>query len=120
EAGKAARRVGEIQQKLGANAAADSAFRRSQQILERLPADPLAAQELAVTANRRGGLPWALGGSPPPALPPAPAPAPPPVPPPPRPPRGRPRGWPGPPPAGGLPTRPTAGPGIPRPPPARP
>ena len=64
EAGKAARRVGEIQQKLGENAAADSAFRRAQRILEGLPGDPLAMQELVVTDNRRGWLLWTLGRSP--------------------------------------------------------
>ncbi len=64
EAGKAARRVGEIRQKLGENAAADAAFRRSQETLQGVTDDPMATQELAVTANRRGWFLWTLGRSP--------------------------------------------------------
>src|SRR5262249_2484119 len=64
DAGKAARRVGEIQQKLGEHGAAEASFRRACEVLESLSGDMAAEQELAITKNRLGWLQWALGQSP--------------------------------------------------------
>lgn len=64
EAGRAARRVGEIQQKLGEHAAAEESFRRSSELLESLSGDDRADQEFAVTQNRLGWFQWTLGQSP--------------------------------------------------------
>src|SRR5262249_9124383 len=64
EAGKAARRVGEIQQKLGEHAAAEDSFRQALQVLDGLAGDDATDQELATTENRVGWLQWTLGQSP--------------------------------------------------------
>jgi serine/threonine-protein kinase len=64
EAGKAARRVGEIQQRLGEHPAAEASFHRAHDILAGLAGDDLAAQELAATENQWGWFQWTIGRSP--------------------------------------------------------
>ena len=64
EAGKAARRAAEIRGRLGEHAAAASSFGDAIRALSTLPGDDLAAQELAVTYNRRGWFLWITGRSP--------------------------------------------------------
>jgi tetratricopeptide (TPR) repeat protein len=64
EAGKAARRVGTIQTRLGDAAAADAAFHSSIDTLRALAAerpDPAVRHELQLSLNRYGWLLWTVG-----------------------------------------------------------
>jgi eukaryotic-like serine/threonine-protein kinase len=67
EAGKAARRVGAIQGRLGDNSAADAAFRSSIATLRALAAespDPAVRSELQLSLNRYAWLLWSVGRAP--------------------------------------------------------
>jgi tetratricopeptide (TPR) repeat protein/tRNA A-37 threonylcarbamoyl transferase component Bud32 len=68
EAGRAARRAAEIQDKLGDHGAADASYRRSESILESLGDDDLARAELAGTENSYGLYLWDQGKRPDKAL----------------------------------------------------
>jgi serine/threonine-protein kinase len=71
EAGKAARRVGTIQTRLGDTAAADAAFRSSIDTLRALAAerpDPAVRHQLQLSLNRYGWLLWSVGRPPDDAL----------------------------------------------------
>jgi tetratricopeptide (TPR) repeat protein len=71
EAGKAARRVGSIQHRLGESAAADAALRSSIETLRALARDrpdPVVRVELQKSLNRYGWLLWSLGRPPDDAL----------------------------------------------------
>jgi serine/threonine protein kinase len=61
DAAKAARRVGEIQQRLGETGAAEASFRRACDVLEELGGVEGADEELAIAENRLGWFLWTVG-----------------------------------------------------------